>query len=276
MIGQLERLAELKKQHSAGKSSGAKVISVISGKGGTGKSSFCINLGYHLSKTNLKILVIDLDLNFANVGLMLNIYAEKTLADFFNGRALFDEIIYSYSDSLHFIFGDSGEKIMKIDEAGNIDSMFTKLEAFRDKYDYIILDHSSGINNRILGASKRSDLSLIVATTEPTSVMDAYVSIKYLISEKAVNDYGVVINKSKTTQDGINAFKNIKEATRKFLHTGTKLYGILSYDTLFINYVGQQKLYLKETKNEAYKTQMAEIAKNVIEIGQMANNVQLK
>ena len=53
-----------------------KVIGVVSGKGGVGKSTLCVGLGKILSEHGHKTLLIDMDIGARSLDLLLNV-AEK-------------------------------------------------------------------------------------------------------------------------------------------------------------------------------------------------------
>ena len=105
MIGQAKRIFELKKiigeLEPANKSdSNTPIISFTSGKGGTGKTFLCLNIAYRLAMMRKKILVIDFDLNFSNIHIMLNIVPEKTLYEVLSSEYLLEELIYKFDSHL--------------------------------------------------------------------------------------------------------------------------------------------------------------------------------
>ena len=109
MNEQISRLIEIKRlERNSKKNSDTKIISVCSGKGGTGKSFLALNFGYKLSRLNKKILIVDFDFNFSNLHLMINEIAENPISNLFLQKSSLDELIFRYSENLHFIFGDSG------------------------------------------------------------------------------------------------------------------------------------------------------------------------
>ncbi len=90
------------------KSSQCRIISVASGKGGVGKTSFSLNLAYNLSKHKKKVCIIDADLGLANIDVVLGINPEFTLEDIiFSGKSI-EEVIYPIDEYLHLLPGSSG------------------------------------------------------------------------------------------------------------------------------------------------------------------------
>ena len=56
-------------------------VSILSGKGGVGKTNLALNLAYALYKASHKMLVMDFDVGLANVDVLLGVSPEKNLQD---------------------------------------------------------------------------------------------------------------------------------------------------------------------------------------------------
>lgn len=274
MIGQIERLARLKKELD--KTQNAKpenIISIVSGKGGTGKSVFSLNLAYQLSQLGERVLLVDLDLNFSNLALMLNIYPEYTIGDYFLGKTLFDDLIISHKPGFDLIPGDNGTDISDNDSKELLVSFFNKLEKKSAEYDFIILDNGSGLNDRIKHTLSRASYMISVSTTEPTAVMDSYVMYKFVLKNELLLKRLAVINKSNSADEGLSAYKNLNEACNKFLKNEVNLLGIVSNSNEFNTSIINQTLLSEYQPEIEPVQQIAEIAKKIIEFAQMANSV---
>src|SRR5579875_475832 len=85
----------------------ARVIAVASGKGGVGKSNFCVNFGLALVQRGLRVVVIDADVGFANVEVLLNIAPAHSLLDLLENLRL-EDIVEQSPYGLSFVSGGSG------------------------------------------------------------------------------------------------------------------------------------------------------------------------
>lgn len=275
MNEQISRLLEIKRlERKAQQKVDTKIVSVCSGKGGTGKTFLSLNFGYKLSRLNKRILVVDLDFNFSNLHLLLNQTSENPISNLFLQKSSFDELIFRYSDNFHLIFGDSGSSNFPKMNNDLLEYFFIHLDHYLQYYDYIILDSSAGADESTIYQLSRSDINLIVASSEPTAVMDAYVLIK-VIKENIDNPQNlIVINKADNKEEGELAFQNLSTAVRHFLKTDIILLGIVGYDRLVYKSIMEQELFAESYPNSVAALEIDELVYRFMKIVQVANNNQ--
>ncbi|MFA7227829.1 MAG: AAA family ATPase [Melioribacteraceae bacterium] len=275
MNGQASRLIELKKLAELGKRpSSSKIVSVCSGKGGTGKTFFSANFSYQLSKLDQRVLLIDLDLNFSNLNILLNRTSSKTISNFFEQSEPLEEIIVNYSANLDLIFGDSGRSDFPRVSREIIDYLFYAIKKIQHNYDYIILDSSAGADDLVLHQLMKSDYNIIVTSPEPTAIMDSYVVIKFLIENGSGAERFVVVNKSGDPEEGENAFMNLSTAVNHFLKEKIELLGLISFDASAHKSIVNQALLLNFDVNSIAADEINHNAGRFMTIAQMANNNQ--
>lgn len=275
MNDQVARLIELRKLEERTRLNPlSKIISVASGKGGTGKSFFSLNLTYQLSRLGKNVLLVDLDCNFPNIHLFLNYAVENTLTDFFTQRKVLREIIYRYSENMNIIFGDSGSADYPKLTRESIDYFFIQLNKIAPQYDYIILDSSAGADDLTIRQLSKSDYNIVIATPEPTSVMDAYVLLKFIFENTEVTKNYVVFNKSESKDDSDSAFQNLSTALRHFLKSEVSLLGVIGYDRVVYKSIMEQVIMMKTYPNSKSALEINELAIRLLKITQVANNNQ--
>jgi len=273
MNEQISRLIEIKRLERKNKTD-RKIISVCSGKGGTGKSFLALNFGYKLSRLNKKVLVVDFDFNFSNLHLMINEISENPISNLFLQKSSFDELIFKYTENLHFIFGDSGSSEFPKLNNDLLEYFFIHLDYISNEYDYIILDSSAGADDLVIYQLSRSDINLIVASPEPTAVMDAYVLIKVITENLEQPRNLVVINKADNKEEGEQAFKNLNTAVNHFLKTEIILLGVIDYDRLVYKSIVNQELFTAAYPNSVASLEIEDIVHRFLKIEHVANNNQ--
>ena len=265
MYGQAERVLELKRLEAAeSRGNGKKIFAFTSGKGGTGKTFLSLNIAYALSAKK-KVLFIDLDPNLSNANIMINQAPAKTLYNFFSGRSMLYELITEFEPNLHFIFCDSGKLGYLKGKNGSINQLFNQLEEIQSGYDLIIIDTGSGAGEDVFSILLNADVNIIVTTTEPTAIMDAYVMLKLLNGSNYSGEKIILINKCGDTEEGKAAFGNLELAAGHFLNERLNLIGSIDYDRAASESIIAQELILKLLPDSKLSSQILNISNSIFE-----------
>jgi flagellar biosynthesis protein FlhG len=250
VTGQLDRIIELEKLYNKNhKSSSLKKIAIASGKGGTGKTFFAANFAYQLSLSK-KVLLIDLDFKLANIHLLFNLHPQKNLAEYFESKKLFEDVITKYNSNLHLVLGDTGFSEKSSPSASQIYKMLEDIEKLSDKYEFILFDLGAGISNENIYLLQQSDIKIIVATPEPTALMDAYMVIKQLISSSAKENILVTINRVVEPNEADQAFDNLRTAVNHFLKARIEFLVSIPESAQIRKSIIEQNLYSANQKTD--------------------------
>jgi flagellar biosynthesis protein FlhG len=262
MIGQAERLYQLNgllKAKVSAKNS-AKIIAITSGKGGTGKSFVASNFAVDLANKGAKVLLVDLDINMGNQNVLFNISSKKTIYHYLTYNQNLDDIIYNYSNNLDIILGESGKvDHPKLDEERAI-LLVSDLKNLSKQYDVILIDTASGADSGAIFTMLKSDEIVLVATPEPTAVMDAYVVLKLLKSNGLNSNTNIIINKCITPKNAIEAFENLKKATNHFLKVEVNNLGSISFSADAIKSIQEQNPLLESNPESELSTQISRLS----------------
>jgi len=220
-----------------------KIFSVVSGKGGTGKTTITINLGYSLvNVSKKKVLLFDADLGLNNLDLYLNINIEKNIEKIFTEKAKLQDLVYQ-KDNIFIISGNTGSfKIANLTE-GEINIIIAEIQRMKSKYDYILIDNSPGIHKNVIKFCEISDKIITVTTPEYPSLMDAYQLIKLLIN-KGYNapNIGLLINKAEDERDAFSKYSGINSVLKEFIGKEIQFWGWVSKSKLFDKALLNQKI----------------------------------
>ena len=160
-------------QKKVRKSELGQVYTVFSTKGGVGKTFVSINLAASLAKNQEKrVVLVDLDLDFGNAALALNLYPKFTISDIVDDiRHIDSDLIESY-----LVPHESGIKVLpanlqqQMNEFINADHIRIIIEALRESFDYIIIDMPARFFETIMPALALADHLLVITTPEISSV----------------------------------------------------------------------------------------------------------
>ena len=239
----------------------ARRISVISGKGGVGKSVITANLAAALSSFGRRILVVDADLGLANLDVILDIAPRFTIHDAIHGTRPLNEVLIPTAKGFDLIPAGSGlpEGTMFTQAlAENIELFFNSLQ---DRYDAILFDAGAGIGDVVLFFANLAHEILLVVTPEPTSLMDAYATIKILHQLYGRNEFLLVVNQANpdcSSKIGTSIAGHLQNVVSKYLESDVnririELIGSIPMDPIIPQSVRQRQL-LAETSPEAPST----------------------
>lgn len=221
----------------------AKSIAIVSGKGGVGKSNFSTNFSYNLAKKGHEVVIVDMDIGMGNIHILLGENTRRSLSDYLIGKCTLDEVIERFSGNIDYVSG--GSAMTSVVEWNDLmfDRLITAFEMLQQKYDYIIFDMGAGATDWSLQLIEAVDDIIVISTTEPTAIMDAYSMLKYIhMRNKAKNMY-VVCNRALSPEEGRQALKRLKNTAQQFLSKELHILGAVPEDMHVRKAVQQQQLF---------------------------------
>jgi flagellar biosynthesis protein FlhG len=196
-----------------------KVIAITSGKGGVGKTFVSANLAAALAKRGQRVLVLDADLGLANLDVVLNLYPKITLHDVFIGKAKLEEAIIRAPGGFSVLLAGSGMvEYSRLTPEVRADFLRI-MTGLVPHYDVVILDTGAGISDVVLFAVSLASEVLVVATPEPTSLTDAYATIKVLVGQQKRQTIRLVINQTARLGDGRAITTQLQQVLDRFVTT---------------------------------------------------------
>jgi len=198
----------------------ARVTAVTSGKGGVGKTFVASNLAAALARRGERVLVLDADLGLANLDVVLNLAARVTLHDVFTGRATLEQAVQAAPGGFSVLLAGSGliEYSRLTPEVR--DRLMRLVDEVRPQYDHVILDTGAGIADVVLFTVSLADEVLVVATPEPTSLADAYATIKVLCSTQTARPLRLLVNQVQRPGEGRVVCGQLQAVVDRFVNPG--------------------------------------------------------
>ena len=196
-----------------------KVVAVTSGKGGVGKTFVSANLAAALAKRGLRVLVLDADLGLANLDVVLNLYPKVTLHDVFTGKAKLEEAIIRAPGGFSVLLAGSGMVEYSRLTPEVRDDFLRIMSGLVPHYDIVLLDTGAGIYDVVLFAVSLASEVIVVATPEPTSLTDAYATIKVLVGQQKRQTVRMVINQTARLGDGRAITVQLQQVLDRFVTT---------------------------------------------------------
>ena len=210
------------------------IISVISNKGGVGKTHLSINTAYSLAKKGARVLLIDADLGNADVSNKLGIFPKSHLMDFLENRKKMDELLFRTKYGFDLIASSYGEfKLANLYYAQKV-KFINHFRKISQRYEFAIFDLGAGISRMVMDFALAADHTIIVTT--PQDFISGYActkagfsrfkEIEERLEEKFPNYQPrwtfspmLVINQASNLRQGFKLFDTLKKAANEKINS---------------------------------------------------------
>ena len=219
---------------SEGDKSAASTISVISNKGGVGKTHFSINMAYCLAKKGANVLLIDADLGNADVSNKLGIFPKCHLMDFLEKNKTMAELLFRTKYGFDLIASSYGEfKLANLYYAQKV-KFINHFKKISQKYDFAIFDLGAGISRMVMDFALAAEHTVILTT--PQDLISGYACTKAGFSrfkeieeklEEKLSNYKpqsifspmLVINQVSNLRQGFKLFETFTKTANKKINS---------------------------------------------------------
>ncbi len=198
----------------------ARITAITSGKGGVGKTFVATNLAAALARAGQRVLVLDADLGLANLDVMLNLAARVTVHDVITGRASLEEALQPAPGGFTVLLAGSGLVEYSRMTAEVRDKLLDIIARVRPRFDHVLLDTGAGISDVVLFTVSLADEVLVVATPEPTSLADAYATVKVLAATQPARPMWLLVNQIRRAGDGRAVQGQLQQVVDRFVNPG--------------------------------------------------------
>jgi pilus assembly protein CpaE len=161
-----------------------EIVTVFSTKGGVGKTTIVLNLAIALKKlTGKRICVVDCDLQFGDVAIMLNLAPQKTLTNLVEEPPpwtpeLVEEYVTHHDISgIDVLLGPSKPEYAETVQGEHIEQALTLL---KERYDYVFVDTSPMFRNIELSILDLSAIILVVVSLELSAIKNIKLCLELL------------------------------------------------------------------------------------------------
>jgi pilus assembly protein CpaE len=175
----------------------AKVITVCSTKGGVGKTTLTVNTAVALNKQNLKVAVIDLDLQFGDVSLLFDQPSTPTIYDWVkqsyeNGDKSFEPYLLKHKTGIDIL---AAPALPEFSELITGEHIVYLIEGMKQKYDVIVIDTPPAFVETSLVGLEHSDHILLIASLDLPAVKNGKLAIETLNLLGLKDKITVVLNR---------------------------------------------------------------------------------
>lgn len=176
-----------------------QIITVFSTKGGVGKTSIATNLAISLAdETRKKVVIMDLDLQFGDVAVMLNIIPKRTITEIIQDINQMDsELLEGY-----LISHPTGVKVLPCPTRPEYAELITGshvekiLSVLKQNYDYIVIDTPHFFHETTLTALDLCHQILMVVSLDLPTIKNVKLGLEVLDSLHLKGKVKLILNRS--------------------------------------------------------------------------------
>ena len=159
-----------------------EMVAVLGPKGGTGKTLTTVNLAAALAATGQSVIVVDLDLQFGDIGLALGLAPDRTLYELARAGGSLDaekieDFLTDHSSGIRALLAPR-----RPDHAGAVTVEFVRdlFDALREMADFVVVDTPPGFTPEVIAAIDRSSWVCMVAMLDALSLKNTKLGLETL------------------------------------------------------------------------------------------------
>lgn len=236
---------------------------VISGKGGVGKSMSSVNIARQLYEMGLSVAIIDADLGLSNCAGFFNTQAKFTVTDWINGKCGLENLPQQ-TKGITLVTGASDPAQANISTELMMDALDQVAVYLKQTHDFIIIDTPAGAGEMSLWALDTADLGILVIVDEPAAISDVYRLCKYIYDIDPEYKFSGIVNFAGDEHTAESTFKRFNTILGYFLNKQIPYFGFIPASSAIKEAIAEQRLLSKDKGAEQELKEIEFIAQQVI------------
>jgi pilus assembly protein CpaE len=175
-----------------------KVVTVFSSKGGCGKTFLSTNLAVALAQRGAEVALVDLDLHFGDVAIMLHLFPTHTIYDATQNPGLdamtLKSFLTRHDSGVWTLVAPTEPTIADTIHPGSIGTI---LKLLRSNFDFVVIDTPPAFSEPVLAAFDESDWLVMLATLDVPSIKNLRLTLQTMeLLHFPKNRLRVVVNRA--------------------------------------------------------------------------------
>ena len=176
----------------------SRVITVFGAKGGLGKSTIAANLAVKLAEKRKKVALVDLDLQFGDLNIFLDLEPKDTIVELVQDVVTPNiDSVRSYmsvhSSGVHVLCAPRSPEYAELVSADKVQSLLSLLRTY---YDYVIVDTSPSFTDVTITAIESSSMLFFVTGLDISILRNSKLSVSLLESLQQTDKIKLIVNRA--------------------------------------------------------------------------------
>lgn len=240
---------QLNKKDFIPQKSDKKIISVLSGKGGVGKSVVVYNLADALTRMGRRVLIVDADVNFGNQHVLANLNIDFGFRQFATGELTLKEATTQITPQISLLASVNTIGLFDEIDIPTVANCINRIRTESTNYDIVLIDHSSGVNKHSSVMAYGSDIVLTILVPELTSISDSYGLFKYLHDINSNLDCRFLVNRAEDSSEAEYIYSKLCAVAERFIESIPKYFGYIKENDDFRKAVASQQTISQVSKS---------------------------
>lgn len=242
-----------------------KVLAVTSGKGGVGKTNVVANTAVALSQMGQNVLVLDADLGLGNLDVLLGLLPKYTLEHVLCGQKTLSEVLVTGPCGIRILPTSSGVESLTALTPEQKLLLLAELDGLETEVDVFLIDTAAGISSNVLYFNAAAQEIVVVASSEPTSITDAYALMKVLSQRYDEKRFNLLVNQVHSEAEAREVYRKLSLAADRFLNIVINDLGFIPVDDYLRMAVREQRAVVEFYPNARSSRGFVRLAQRIVQ-----------
>lgn len=216
-------------------------LAVLSGKGGVGKTNLVVNLAVAAGALGGRVLLVDGDLGLANVDVLLGLAPRRDLESARSGVVSVEELVVEGPRGIRVLPASSGSARLAALREHELSAWTAAVARLAVDYELVLVDCGPGIGPTTLALAASCERAWVVTNSQPTSLADAYATLKVLAQRRSSPRVELVVNDAVSERAARETHAQLERMTLRFLGAELAYGGSIPRDAKLADAAAQQR-----------------------------------
>ena len=207
-----------------------QLVVLTGGKGGVGTTTLSVNLAVAMAQQGRRVVLVDADLQRADVAALCGLNERFTIADVLSARVSIHEVLDRGPGGIQILPGAWASGALVQCTVAAQQRLIQQLKSLGRHADMILVDAGSGAGEVVRRFWQAADDVVLVSTPDPVAVMDSYAVIKMLLAGEQPPPVRIVVNQTEDETSAEEVHQRIDISCHRFLGIRTVAAGHVPHD----------------------------------------------